>query len=75
MTPETKKVLQTIAIVGAETAVTVIIFRIAMRPDSLRLTQMRVLRASERLCQRNAEVWAHAADASHTLYDSARNLV
>jgi hypothetical protein len=42
-------------------------------PDLLRSARMRAALASQRLCQRQADFWQHAATASAQAYQRARS--
>lgn len=57
----------------AATAVTVYIaWRLIVGPDGSRRVYMRVAKAAENRCMRNAQTWADLADKAQRAYDAGR---
>lgn len=48
--------------------------RVMLGDDALHSVRMRLALVSERVCQRQAEGWAHLADASRKVYDQGRSV-
>lgn len=52
----------------------VVVVRTVLGPDRLKLVRMRAALLSEGMCQRQAEGWAHMADACRKAYDQSRSV-
>lgn len=49
--------------------------RVALGPDGLRTLKLRSARSAEKMCMRQAWVWAELADKAAKVYESGRAMV
>lgn len=72
--PDTANAVLTIA----ETAIAVLsvymMVRVVVGADGMKVLQMKTALALENTCQKQAQMWAHLADRSRNMYDSARSV-
>lgn len=51
-----------------------LMIRIIAGPDGMRTLNMRIAKAAEEFCQRQAENWAHLSDRAARFYNSSRDI-
>lgn len=63
---------------AVETVATVafmaIVIKVVMNPNAMKTAQLRAVRFAESRCQRQAETWAHLADAAHRAYEKGKSV-